>query len=60
MTYRERLQARLELLESDLRHPTSLGALARWPHRGGQWLRQELEVRIDEVKRIIKDLTDET
>jgi hypothetical protein len=51
---REHLRARLRLLESDLKDCHDPKVLARWPNLGSDLLKQELKVRIDEVKKMLE------
>lgn len=53
---RKRLEARLHLLESDLKDSNDPKVLARWPNLGSEQLKYELQVRIGEVKRMLGQL----
>lgn len=53
MTNKERLEARLKLLQSDMKDCYDIKVLARWPNLASNELRRELEIRIEEVKRMI-------
>lgn len=49
----EYLQTRLRMLELDFKDSTDPKVLARWPNLGSTQLKYELQMRIEEVKRMI-------
>lgn len=53
LTDKQKLLARLRLLEGDLKDSTDPKVLARYPHLGAEGLRAQVQSEIDEVKHRI-------
>lgn len=55
MNQKDRLQARLKVLQSDMKDCYDVSVLARWPNLTSNELRRELGIRIEEVKRMLEE-----